>query len=249
MNNKNAVYLSRIKEDFDSLTNRKTDYICWAQEHDYQTISKNQNELIIAKDDNSSLVFVGRKLFGPLVFTLETRIDHVNLTNSLSHIQMNIENWESLYFRYQWRKQRCLFDSYGKEISICTNQLPNIVVTHLREIFEITDQNILREIAGKLMLFGTKDFGLLPKITPEDFSQPWLWSTKQHICYSTGELQLITSICSLFAKDCNGNTPFDVSILRTELQRTSTNCPIDIRLYGRKTNGSGLRDYKPTRKR
>lgn len=249
MNNKNTEDLTQIKEDFDSLTNRKTDYICWAQEHDYQIISKDQNELILAKDDNSSLVFVGRTLFGPLVFTMEMPMDHVNLTSSLSHVQMSIENWESLYFRYQWRKNWRMLDTYEKEISICTNQLPNIVITHLREIFEITDENILREIAGKLMLFGTKDFGLPPKITPEDFSQPWLWATKQHICYSTEELQLITTICSRFAKECNGNTPFDVSKLKTELQRISTNCPIDIRLYGRKTYGSGLRDYTPSRKR
>lgn len=235
------IDLEEMKRDLDDLNKTDTPY-SWLKDHSYEIIFNDESECIAAKSKDAKLVFVGRVLNGRMLFTLEAKKMLVNFRENLLNIKVQIPIWKTYigpgFFFDARQKLNCTLGN----VSICSNQLPNIISIVLQNIYGIGDEQVLREVASKLMLFGTKHFGSEPNIVPEDFSEPWKWCTPYHICYMPAELEAIAEISASLIKN-SGH--FDVDKFKAELSSKTIPCSMDIAILGRNTHGSGLKNYEP----
>lgn len=230
-----------MKRDLIDL-NKESKPFSWLKDHSYVVLSNDEVECIAAKSDEAKLVFVGRVLEGRMVFTLEARKMLANFRENLLNIRMKTPIWNTAIGPNFFFNVRQKFNCTLGDVSICTNQLPNIITNALQINYGISDEGVLREVASKLMLFGTKHFGSDPNRIPTDFSEPWKWSTPYHICYMPAELEAIAEISASLIKS-SGH--FDVDKFKATLSCRTIPCSMDISFFGRYTYGSGLQNYKP----
>lgn len=203
------------------------------------------NEVIIRVPDTEYCVIVSRRLFGnwftrvePLFMRAENSSVKHKIAIGNHHSSMQLNMWNS--FRINLK---------GKA-SICTCSMPSIVASVLFNYYKVQDRSFVLEVSRKLLPFGTKHFGVKEFEAPtgENATFPWSWTTPYSICYTPEELETICEICYEIVKNAKSIDEirnYDMNLFKKELhEKTKDIKPsLDILMFGRNTNNSGLRDF------
>ena len=211
----------------------------WCEEKGYSIYQIAEQELILQKPYAYFHIAV-RNLYGGAMYVIETTDDLAEAVQDKMSLGLSCEN-PAVY--PLWREFR---NNNNTKNSICTKMMPEIVTQLLKKVYHINNRDVLLAFECKLASFGTKSFG----VKGLDFSKgEESYETTCHICYAPGELEAITDVSAEMLKNINSVDDvkaMDMSRFKEMLLEKSANiAPTnDIALFGRKLNGSGLKEYE-----
>ena len=238
--------LSCMKDYIDDyvIADKTPDPISWLKEHGYKFYRRPGNELRAQKAE-SCLDLVFRKIDGGAVVIVEfanSSFDECPEGKSLAMYRFGSDAMA----RSMILSNRKTLD---EKASLCTCEMPRIVMVMVRDRLKIEDKELLLTLAQKLAPFGTTRF-CNKSIIRSDSVLPWDLSTKDYICFAPGEIEAIVNTCIEVLKEAD--TPeklanYDMRKFRDILAKKAEGIPPtnDIAFWGRNLHYSGLKDYKP----